>query len=91
LPNNSELFRTASYINDYALRLQDEGGLEILEELQMHPNEELRYQVNHIVDRFFGKVEDTEDLIQEDNGPLELEIENIKPEEPTMFTNKYQN
>jgi hypothetical protein len=87
--NETECFRSSTYINKYALRLQDEGGLEILEDMQMHPNQELRYHVNQIVDGFFGTVEEVEQLILESNEPLELEIANIKSEEATLFTNKY--
>ncbi|CAI2387483.1 unnamed protein product [Moneuplotes crassus] len=50
----------------YTQKLHDMGGIDILQDYQMHPNEEFRHQVNAILSYFYNTEDDTIHVVEGD-------------------------
>jgi hypothetical protein len=57
--------RTGAAQNDYAVFVEECGGMELIHQLQMHDNVEIYKKAYHIIDKYFGGDEDDGDLAPE--------------------------
>ena len=88
---HNEWFRNDSYVNEFARELQDIGGVDIVEDLSIHPNKHLREMCCNIIKSFYGVGNDDrfdefeEEVINQSLGHVEYNFQKVREREATLF------